>query len=241
MIPIYLCEDIPEELSFLKCRLENYILMENLDFKIACAAPSPQVLLDALPAKGQGAVFFLDVDLNADMNGIQLAAHIRRTDPCASIIFTTTHEEMAAETFRYKVEALDYLVKDSPDYVEKILQCLKHVLQKSCDSSGEHRNRLHFHLPEKELFLLPEDIYFIKTEEPHRITIHTACGIYPCSMSLKNVSKMWDGFFQCHKSVLVNVSHIRMVHRTTRTIELDNDASCPCSFRRCQLLLQLLE
>lgn len=78
MIPIYLCEDIPEELSFLKCKLENYILMENLDFKIVCAALSPQALLDALPAKGQSAVFFLDVDLKADMNGIQLAVHIRR-------------------------------------------------------------------------------------------------------------------------------------------------------------------
>ena len=109
MIPIYLCEDNQKELQFLRKTLENYILMESLDFQVVYSATSPYQLLDKLSGNVNGAVYFLDIDLNSEMDGIDLAAKLRQMDSCAYLIFTTTHEEMAMETFRHKVEALDYL------------------------------------------------------------------------------------------------------------------------------------
>lgn len=241
MIPIYLCEDNQEELYFLKKKIENYIFIEGMDFMVVCAANSPRQLLDALPRRGQSAVYFLDVDLRQSMNGIELAAKIREMDPRAYIIFTTTHEEMALSTFQYKVEALDYLIKDDPEYIEKIQLCLNHILQKSYRPSEDESSRLHFHLPDRELFLLPEDIYFIRTDSPHWIAIHTACGIYQCSAALKDVLDMWSGFFQCHKSILVNPRHIRFLDKNSHEIALDNGATCPCSYRLYQKLQRLLD
>ena len=51
-------------------------------------------------------------DLGADINGINLGEEIRQLDPTGYIIFITTHAELSHLTFKYKVEALDYIIKD---------------------------------------------------------------------------------------------------------------------------------
>lgn len=49
------------------------------------------------------------------MNGFELAQEIRKFDPRGFIIFITTHAELSYMTFTYKVEALDYIIKDDID------------------------------------------------------------------------------------------------------------------------------
>ena len=50
-------------------------------------------------------IYFLDVDLKSDINGIKLGSKIREKDTRGFIIFTTTHLEMSYFAFKYKVEA----------------------------------------------------------------------------------------------------------------------------------------
>ena len=121
MIPIYLCEDDKNQLDLLASTIEKYIFIQGYDMEIVCRAASPHALLSALAPKAETAVYFLDIQLGSDMDGIELAAKIRKNDPRAFIIFTTTHSEMAMTTFRYQVEPLDFLVKDDPQYTFQIL------------------------------------------------------------------------------------------------------------------------
>src|SRR4051794_9929355 len=110
MQKIYICEDNLSQLNDIKEIIENYILIEELDMEIILATQNPdeliQVLEDNPPSK---AIYFLDIDLNHQLDGIQLAQHIRQVDDLGRIIFITTHAELAPVTFRYKVEALDYI------------------------------------------------------------------------------------------------------------------------------------
>ncbi|MDD6207362.1 MAG: response regulator transcription factor [Clostridiales bacterium] len=240
MIPIYLCEDNEEELSFLQEIIEKYCFISAYDFQIVCAASSPAQLLRSLPEQGENAVYFLDVDLKQNQNGIQLAAKIRQKDPRSYIIFTTTHEEMASITFRYKVEALDYLIKNDPDFTKKVELCLENILQKIKTPSHIEGQKIAFPLPSKELFLKPEEIYYITAKGSHQIEVHTKDGIYPCSLSLSYVASQWHGFLFCHKSVLVNPVHIRTLFKSPCEIELDNGARCPCSVRKYPLIRRYL-
>ena len=100
MIPIYLCEDDESQLSLLASLIEKYIFIQGYDMEIVCKASSPHGLLSSLAPKAETAIYFLDIQLHSDIDGIELASMIRQNDPRAFIIFTTTHSEMAMTTFR---------------------------------------------------------------------------------------------------------------------------------------------
>ncbi|MFQ7125343.1 MAG: LytR/AlgR family response regulator transcription factor [Eisenbergiella sp.] len=240
MIPIYLCEDDKNQLDLLASTIEKYIFIQGYDMEIVCRAASPHDLLSALAPKAETAVYFLDIQLGSDMDGIELAAKIRKNDPRAFIIFTTTHSEMAMTTFRYQVEPLDFLVKDDPQYTFQILHCLKNIIEKSSVPAPDIR--LHLHLPDQDLFLPVSEILYIQSTAAHRITIHTVNGIYQCGGSLnETMSRLDDSFFLCHKSALVNTRHIRSIFRRPCYIELDGGATCPCAQRRFKQLQKLME
>ena len=98
MIPIYLCEDNTLQLDLLKSMIEKYIFIQAYDMEIRQAVHTPHELLDLLPDQPENAVYFLDIHLHSDMDGIELASAIRQKDPRAFIIFTTTHSEMAGSS-----------------------------------------------------------------------------------------------------------------------------------------------
>lgn len=242
MLPVYLCEDNKHQLLRLQRLIEKYNFIEGLDLKVVCAAETPGQLLSALPDTPETAAYFLDIELNDPMDGIQLAAHIRKKDPRAFIIFTTTHSEMAATTFRYKVEALDFLLKDDPSYSRLLLDCLQNIVEKSRVPAAEATGRLHFRLPDQDLFLPLDDILYIQSMEGHKIVIHTVKGFYQCAGSLNDTEeKLNTDFFLCHKSFLVNITHIRKLLKSPYRLELDNGAICPCAQRRYHKLQILME
>ena len=149
---------------------------------------------------------------------------------------------MAVTTFRYKVEPLDFLIKDDPDYSGRIVQCLENILEKSRVPAVSSTGRLQFRLPEQELFLPVDDILYIRSTGAHRIAIYTAGSVYQCPGALKETQeKLGDHFFPCHKSFLVNVLHIRKLMRSPCRMELDNGAICPCAQRRFRKLQQIME
>lgn len=242
MIPIYLCEDNQKELQLLRKTLENYILIESLDFQVIFSATSPYQLLDKLSEKIiDGAVYFLDIELNSEMNGIDLATKIRQIDSCAYLIFTTTHEEMAMETFRHKVEALDYLLKDSPNYMTDVLLCLQHIVKEVHKPHLSKEFRLHFHLPEQELYFYPKEILYVEAIESHCVNLYTKKGIYICRQTLRETADMWPGFLMCHRSFLVNPEHIHALLKTSCQVVLDDGSYCPCSSRQIRKLQKYLD
>ncbi len=241
MIPVYICEDDECQLAALNEMIEKYIFIENYDMKIVCAARTPYALLETLPSVPETAAYFLDIQLDSDMNGIELAAQIRTKDPRAFIVFTTTHAEMAVTTFHYQVEPLDFIIKDDPSYAMYVLHCLQNIVEKSCIPAPSVTGRLHFKLADQDLFLPVDDILYIQAASAHRITVHTINGIYHCSGSLNDtLEKLSSRFFLCHKSFLVNLSHIRKLSKNPHRIELDNGSSCPCAQRRFGKLQKIM-
>ena len=57
----------------------------------------------------------------------------------------TSHSEMSLLTFQYKVEALDFIVKDDPQNIQRrIAECMEKAIQRSENiSRGEGRTLDH--------------------------------------------------------------------------------------------------
>ena len=63
----------------------------------------------AVPCCG---IYFPDVDLKAPINGMKLGEEIRKLDSSPFLIYVTIHEYMMRESFRRKLMALDFIIKD---------------------------------------------------------------------------------------------------------------------------------
>ena len=116
MVPIYLCDDDPQIRAAIRRELEKEILIKGYDMEVAAACAGPEELLEALQKSGQRGIYFLDVDLKHEQyTGFTLGQAIRKMDPRGFLIYVTAFGELAFETFRYQLEALDYIVKREPE------------------------------------------------------------------------------------------------------------------------------
>ncbi|WP_342759388.1 response regulator [Kineothrix sedimenti] len=200
MLPIYICEDIPEKLEQIKRTINKHIEIKNLDMKVVCATTNPHTLLEYLSNNRKNSLYFLDIDLKADIDGFVLAQRIRKIDPRACIVIITSHTELNMKTFEYRIQAMDFIDKsDIKEFDNRILSCLTeaYTLSKKVENLSKP---LVLEIVKKPVIFILSDIYYIKAES-HTITIAEKTKITNLSYDLSSIlDKLDDRFFQCHKS-----------------------------------------
>lgn len=241
MTSVFLCDDKITLLKRLEKAVEDYMIKSDWELNIAYQSQSPEELLCHLkkntPMRG---IYLLDIDFKSSIDGMELAKHIRELDPQAYIIFVTTHEEMALETFHLKLSVLDYIVKDKGDVSTQVYQCLGHIEKQLLQQKAEPSDAFCLKIGGYYQMIVPNEIYFIETiKNTHKISLHLNSGIYHLPITLSAFQeKVGTNFFQCHKTCLVNLNHISGLDADKRRIVLDNKESCPCSIREWRQLLQ---
>ena len=131
MLNVFICEDNNEQRTRFEKIVKDIILIENYDMSLQISCSDPYDIINYLKLNNSSGIYFLDVDLHCDINGIQLAEKIREYDPRGFIIFVTTHAEMSYLTFLYKVEAMDYIIKDNYKNIQqRISDCMKNAHEK---------------------------------------------------------------------------------------------------------------
>ena len=71
MIKIFICEDNEEQKEKFKDIISNIIMIENYDMEIELVTDDPYIVLDNLKNNTVTGLYFLDVDLRSNINGIQ--------------------------------------------------------------------------------------------------------------------------------------------------------------------------
>lgn len=245
MLPVYLCEDDRTQLKELSEFIENTILIEELDMRLACSASSPEQLLAVLSVNPIPSMYFLDVELKASINGFQLAEQIRRYDPRGFVVFITTHSEMSPLTFEYRVEAMDYILKDDVAARDnKIRDCLLKAQELYSSPSNTTHHVVTLKIGTRTITVRLEEIYGIETvlSDGHFLCIETKSGFMDYFCSLKAIRKLLDDrFFQCHKSCIINLDHVREIDSVKHIVTLDNGSFYPVSLRLHTALVHALE
>ena len=132
MIPIYLCDDEPAVRRGIRTELEKEILISGYDMEVVCDTGDPEELLDAVRRNGKRGIYFLDVDLkDGRYTGFTLGQEVRKEDPRGFLVYVTAFGELAFETFRYKLEALDYIVKADPEEMFRGMDISWYILSRS--------------------------------------------------------------------------------------------------------------
>ena len=120
MLSVYICEDEEEVRRIQRECLEKQIMIQGYDMEIALCSGRPGEILEAVEKNPGRGIYFLDVELKGEeMDGFALGREIRRLDPRGFIVYVTAYGNLAFETFRYHLEALDYIVKESMEKMEE--------------------------------------------------------------------------------------------------------------------------
>ncbi len=245
MLPIYLCDDQKEHLQRLSKVIQNIITFESLDMELVLASQTPDVLLKKMEISSKPALYFLDVDLKANMNGLDLAVEIRKLDPRGFIVFITTHDEMAPLTFQYKVEAMDYIVKERVEEIpEKIKECMLYALKQYALPSNSVHRAISMQVEDRIVMISQDDIILIEPSlQVHKVTIYTKDSAIDITSSIKAIKAQLDGnFFQCNKSCVINIKRLAQIEKKKRILFMDNGKECSISVRQLKILeKQLME
>ena len=146
-------------------------------------------------------LIILDI-LMPEMNGIDTAASLRKSDTKTPIIFLSTSKEFGVQS--YRVLAFDYLLK--PIDREQLRGCMKRLFSQT----AKKKHSVTITYEGAEIDILLSNIQCL--ESNLRKVIFTL----PENREIKIVGKLTDfepfllehGFCRCHKSYLVNIEHI---------------------------------
>ena len=168
------------------------------------AFESGEALIDAYDTKG--CVFdalFIDMEMGG-INGIETANAIRTRDEGVSIVFVTSHEEYAIESFQ--CNPLRFLKKPlQPEKLDDALRAINHVLT-------QKRATFTFYENKNYVRLYCADIIYCEGSR-NKVMLYTTDGVHQVHMTFAEVEKaLAPGmFYRCHKGFLVNLGYIKKI------------------------------
>ena len=234
MLDIYICEDNAKQLNTISRYVSDAILIEQFDMQLVCVSTTPEKILEHAKNSENTGVFFLDIELQSKTSGLALAQELREIQPRCFIIFITCHSEMTMLTFQYKVEALDFIIKDSSKNIKKrIHECLININEKILTVNKNQRRTILINQNDSRIAVDYNEVLFFETSEnTHKIVLHAKKRVIEFSGQLKNIEEQLDyRFYRSHRSYIVNTDNIKEVNFQKLTIYMVNGEICPISVR----------
>lgn len=232
MIPVYICDDEAAVSALLERLIGDQIMMMGRDMGPLQAVNNPLALLELQRQAQVPAIYFLDIDFPGQISGLELAQKLRRYDPRGFIVFITAHGDLAFETFRLRLEAMDYIVKGDYDAMSvRVRDCLTSIQDRLRDEPSGQGRYCTLKLFDTIRHIPIEDIlYFEALGYKHTLRLHLVNELLEFNSSLEHFGEqLGDGFWRCHRGFLVNREHIRTVHLKEQIVELNTGEECPLS------------
>lgn len=241
---IIICEDVKTTITKISSFVFDYF--KNADIDIDChqlQSNFNKVINFAKNNDGIRNVYLLDIDLNDNINGLNLAQKIREYDYLGYIIFITSHTELGMTALSYKLKILDFIDKASDNYKARLRECFETIIKESKVIKNEDK---HIMVKSGSAYfpIILNDIIYIETDSIGRkIIIHTYKRTIESYLPLKEIENMLDErFFRCHRAVIVNTDKIQKIcnDRKNTVLELAGGNTCLYSSRKAKELMNIV-
>lgn len=218
MYKIAVCDDNPADAGYVADVIRRWaqaraVLMEIERF------PSAEAFWFQYEENRCYDILFLDIEMEPEgMNGIELAAKLRKNDSSIQLVFVTGYMEYIADG--YDVEALHYLLK--PVTEEK----LGSVLARALARVKAREKELFLQTTDGSVRVLNSEIRYLEVQRNY-VTIHAA-EEYTVKRTIGDLEKELDeSFFRTGRSFIVNLRFVRKITKTQ--VFLKDGAQVPLS------------
>lgn len=215
MLNFVLCDDNLHIVSKMKDMLETLFTKHDIDAKVSFCTDDPNKILD-YEKENVIDVLILDINLNSDISGIELAKIIRKNNKNVYIIFSTGHLEYSL--LAYSVKTFDYLPK--PITIERLDLTLARLMD-----DIQYSNNKFLYIDNK-IILNQDDINIIK-KDGMKLVFCTDTHNYETYSSFNKLKSILpDNFIRCHKSYIVNTNNIANINSNKNQIIFHNNITC---------------
>lgn len=243
MLRIFILEDDFFQQGRIESMIGRIISTHNIKAKPLKLFEKADQLLEEVKEQGSHQVFFLDIQIGQNRKeGLELAKEIRKQDPYATIIFTSTFTEFLPVTFEYRLAALDFIDKMLPneDYAKRIEAALLDALNKFGD--GEKEDAFYFETAKSALQVPFRKILFFETSPiVHKILLHTTDGVSEFYGQLSKIEEVDPRLYRCNKSFVVNCENITVVEKSEGKVHFENGEYCYVSKLKQKKLLEKIK
>lgn len=233
MLEVYICEDDKVQLKMLETQIKNIIIMENYDMEIVLVTQNPQEIIKHTKDGFMNGLYFIDINLGYNINGIELANYIRKHDKRAFIVFITSNDKDYKLTLDNHCEPLDYIVKKiNPQEQQEMFKKIAHSLyvaneraqsfQK--DESVINYGAITLKLSEHKYVIQNlDDIIWIQKNKDNvnKIDIQGDNRVIQAKSSLKEIlTQLDDRFIRVGKSLIINKNKVDEYDKSQKVIVL---------------------
>ncbi|MGL9728152.1 two-component system, LytTR family, response regulator AgrA [Enterococcus sp. DIV0756] len=237
-LPIILCDDDTLLLSHYKSVIENWIMINDYEMKLVLATTDPEdIFLFLKNNKFTNSLFFLDIDLGKQLDGIDVAQRIRNDNEFAEIVFITSHQELALETLKRQIAPLDYIIKDEKTEKRQIEKILDGRHTKTFIDRGPNERHLSFMIGSRNIRIDLSSIYFLETSvTPHKVILYGENMMYEFYGKMNDLEKEYPELMRVHKSYLINLKKVKSIDFKSRTILFPEEYTCTFPLAKAKLL-----
>lgn len=215
MLNFVLCDDNLVIVNKLKEMLEFLFVKHDIEAKITFTSDNSIDVLDFIENNHVN-VIILDINLNSDISGLELAKRIRKNNKGVYIIFSTGHLEYSLVA--YSVKTFDYLPK--PITIERLEVTIMRLLE-----DVKFSNKRFIYINNRTIINYSE-INYIK-KDGMKLVFCTDSHSYETYNSFSKIQSILpDNFIRCHKSYIANADNILNISANKNRILFKNDLSC---------------
>lgn len=199
---IGICDDLWEDRNHLKSLLLSY----TSEF-IVSEYTSGEELLAGLRRGDRVDLLFMDIYMG-ELNGMETAKALRKTNRELPIIFLTTSPDFAVAS--YRVQAQDYLLK--PVNPEELRQALERQLQ----ALAQQESSIPFHTAHSVMQIPISQILYVEAVARSLRLVQVDGTILESRSTIQSLEELLckhPQFVRPHRSYLLNLHHVQQMDR----------------------------
>jgi two-component system response regulator AgrA len=191
VLNVIICDDNKLQRTRIKSIIEKVILIDNLDMSIIMDTDDPHAVIETVTTVSNTGLYFLDVKLDSDISGIELAESIRKHDPRGFIVFVSGYPDNQYDVFVHRLEVMDFI--DKADYAqirERIESCIRTANTRYLAQTNVKSDVLRFKWQDRIKSVEYKDIIYIETSGSkfdHQVVLYTPSKRYQWSSSLTSL------------------------------------------------------
>lgn len=226
MTNIVLLDDVDDHNGHLAHQIREICLEEKLEANIVMATSSIEKVLDYARKNDRTTVYFLDIELNDVLNGVQLCDVIQSYRLGDYFVYVSAYPHYAYSCL--KSHAFDFLLK--PFTRAELKECLR-ALRKVIEQKDKS-DRIGLTVGSREYYVSLSEIIYI-TAKGKTIDIHTTRGRYALRRSLTSFLAELNSqsFLQIHRGHAINIAHIEAYEDEEDRLIMDCGVALPVSRR----------
>lgn len=216
MIKFALCDDNINILEKVSKMLETIFNENNFNAVVTYTSTNTNDMLNYIN-DNKIDVIILDININSNKDGLNLAELIRKYNKNTYIIFSTGHLEYIMLAYKYKT--FDYLAK--PLTYDRLQETIVRLFE---DINGQTQK--YIKIDNKNTLIDASEIQFIK-RDGMKLIFHTTNHNYESYNSFNKIqNSLPTNYRRCHKSCIANISQIKDIEPVSNTITFKDGSVC---------------